>query len=175
MLLTIFLLVVALIILVFALASQKPDAFRVERSTTVNASPERVFALINDFRHFGEWSPWEKLDPAMTRTLTGPASGRGAVYEWSGNGKAGAGRMEIVESVPSSRVLMQLNFLKPFKSQSTAEYSIQSLGGTTKVTWAMHGPSPLASKVMQLFMSMDAMIGKDFEAGLANIKRAVEA
>jgi uncharacterized protein YndB with AHSA1/START domain len=175
MLLTIVLLLAALVVLVFALASRKPDSFRVERSTSVNASPERVFALINDFRRFGEWSPWEKLDPAMTKTLTGPESGKGAVYEWSGNGKAGAGRMEIVESVPSSRVSMQLNFLKPFKSQSTADYAIQAQGGTTKVTWAMHGPSPLASKVMQLFMSMDAMIGKDFEEGLANIKRVAEA
>jgi uncharacterized protein YndB with AHSA1/START domain len=175
MLLTIILLIAALIILVLALAQQKPDTFRVERSTTINASPERVFELINDFRHFSEWSPWEKLDPDMTRTLTGPASGTGSVYEWSGNGKAGAGRMEIVESVPSSRVTMRLNFLRPFKSQSTAEYSIQPLSGTTKITWAMHGPSPLVSKVMQVFMSMDTMIGKDFDEGLANIKHVAEA
>jgi uncharacterized protein YndB with AHSA1/START domain len=175
MLLTIVLLLAALAVLVFALASRKPDSFRVERSTTVNASPELVFALINDFRRFGEWSPWEKLDPRMTRSITGAVNGKGAVYEWSGNAKVGAGRMEITESSPSTRIVMRLNFLKPFKSENITEYSLQPQGGATKVTWAMHGPAPFASKVMQVFMSMDAMVGKDFEEGLANIKRVAEA
>lgn len=151
-----------------------PASFRVERSITVKASPERIFPLLNDFQQFGLWSPWEKLDPAMTREISTPSAGPGAVYEWRGNAKAGAGRMEILESIPSQSVRVKLDFLKPFESHNTTDYTLTPAGDSTRVTWAMYGPSTFPSKVMQVFMSMDKMIGGDFDRGLAGIKAIAE-
>ncbi len=169
-----FVIMVICVVLAIA-ASRRPDSFRVERSTIIKAPVEKVFALINDFRHFNAWSPWEQLDPNMSRTITGAPSGKGAVYEWRGNLKAGAGRMEIIESHPSTQILMRLDFLKPIRSTNTAEYLFATQpDSTTKVTWSMYGPSPFASKVMQVFLSMDDMLGKDFEKGLAQMKVAAE-
>lgn len=166
---------VVIVAVLCLVASRKPNAFRVERSIVIKASAERVFALINDFRNFAVWSPWEKLDPNMSRSITGAATGKGAVYEWAGNMKAGAGRMEITESQPSSKILMRLDFLKPIKSSNTAEYLLTpQADSTTKVTWLMYGPSPFVSKVMQVFVSMDDMIGGDFESGLTQMKAAAE-
>jgi uncharacterized protein YndB with AHSA1/START domain len=166
---------VVVLVLACAVAATKPNDFRVARTRTMNAPAERIFALINDFRNFGRWSPWEKLDPAMQRTLSGPPSGSGAVYEWSGNGKAGAGRMEITESIPSSRIQMTLDFIKPFKAHNVATYVIEQQGSSTTVTWTMSGPANFISKLMQVFVSMDTLVGKDFDEGLDNIKRLVEA
>ena len=169
------LLLLALVAGVVASAASKPDFFRVERSTTIGTSPERIFPLINDFHNFGRWSPWEHLDPQMQRSITGPPSGQGASYAWSGNAKAGAGRMEILESSPSTRVVMKLDFIKPFEGHNTAEYTLAADGASTTVTWAMYGPTPFVSKVMQVFVSMDKLIGKDFERGLSQMKAAAEA
>lgn len=141
---------------------------------TIKAPPEKVFGLIDDFHNFGVWSPWEHLDPNMQRSITGAPSGKGAVYEWSGNAKAGAGRMEILEATSPSLVKMKLDFLKPIASSSTAEYALAQQGDSTKVTWAMYGPSPFVSKVMQVFITMDKMIGGDFDKGLAAMKAAAE-
>ena len=165
---------VVIVAIVCIRAATRPDTFRVERSITIKAPPEKIYGLINDFHNFGTWSPWEHLDPTMQRSITGAATGKGAVYEWSGNSKAGAGRMEILESTPSSRVLMSLDFLKPIKSSSQAEYTLVPHGDSTKVTWAMYGPSPFVSKIMQVFVTMDKMIGGDFEKGLAAMKTAAE-
>lgn len=167
-------LVVVLIVGVLILASTKPDTFTVQRSTTIQAPPEKVFAVINDFHRWTDWSPWEKLDPAMKRTLGGPASGKGANYAWEGNGKAGAGHMEIIESVPSSKVGIQLDFIKPFEGHNVTEFTFVPQGDTTQVNWVMRGPTPFVSKLMQVFVSLDKMIGKDFEEGLANLKALTE-
>ncbi len=141
---------------------------------TIKAPPEKVFGLIDDFHNFGVWSPWEHLDPNMQRSITGAPSSKGAVYWWSGNAKAGAGRMEILEVTSPSLVKMKLDFLKPIASSSTAEYALAQQGDSTKVTWAMYGPSPFVSKVMQVFITMDKMIGGDFDKGLAAMKAAAE-
>ena len=159
-------------ILIFA--ATKPDTFRVERSTTIKAPPEKIFPLINDFHNWPTWSPWEKMDPAMKRAHSGAASGKGAVYEWEGNSKVGKGRMEIVDSAPPSKVTVKLDFLEPFEAHNFAEFVLEPKGDSTKVTWTMHGPAPYISKLMTVFMSMDSMIGKDFEEGLANMKAAAE-
>jgi uncharacterized protein YndB with AHSA1/START domain len=172
--LTLVLLVVVVILVILGLAATKPDSFRLERRTHIAAAPERVFALIDDFHSWAAWSPWEKLDPGMRRTHGGPASGVGATYAWEGNKKVGSGRMEIVESVPPSRLAVKLDFLRPFEAHNVAEFALVPSGGGTDVTWSMHGPSPFMSKVMQVFTSMDAMVGKDFEAGLRNLKAAAE-
>jgi len=171
--------IVAVVLLVavaaiLVLAAMKPDTFRVVRSTTVKAPPEKIFPLIADFRAWSAWSPWEKMDPALKRSYGGPASGQGAVYEWEGNSKVGKGRMEIIDAPPPSRVAIKLDFLKPFEAHNTAEFTLAPRGETTDVTWAMHGPNRFIGKVMSLFVSMDRMVGKDFEAGLANLKAAAE-
>lgn len=173
---TIVILVIIVIILAALLiyAATRPDSFRVERSTSIKASPEKIFALLNDFHRWPAWSPWEKLDPAMNRAHGGSEAGRGAIYEWDGNSKVGKGRMEILESTPSSRIRIKLDFIRPFEGHNTAEYTLEPKGDSTQVTWAMYGPSPYMAKVMGIFTSMDRMIGKDFEAGLANLKALAE-
>ena len=164
-----------LLVLLLAFAATRPDNFRVERATVIKAPADKVFTFLNDFQKFGAWSPWEKLDPAMQRTFSGPATGVGSVYAWSGNDDVGAGRMEIIGVEPAAKVTIKLDFLKPFESRNTTDYILQpGTDGTTTVTWAMYGPMPFVSKVMGVFVSMDAMIGKDFERGLANLKAVSE-
>ena len=163
------------IAVVLILAAFKPPGFSVQRSVVVAAPPEKVFAVLNDFRRWPEWSPWEKLDPAMKRTLGGAERGKGATYAWQGNAKAGAGRMEIVESVPAKTVGIQLDFIEPIEGRNTTVFTLTpQAGGGTQVNWEMRGLSPFVSKLMQVFVSMDRMIGNDFEEGLANLKRVVE-
>jgi len=166
--------VVALAGGVLAYAATKPDSIRVQRATSIKAQPEKIFALINDFRSWGVWSPYEKKDPAMKRNLSGAASGKGAVYEWAGNGNVGQGRMEITDSSPPSKVTIKLDFIKPIEGHNIAEFTLAPDGDATRVTWAMSGPSPYIGKVISVFLDMDSMIGKDFEAGLANLKTATE-
>lgn len=169
-----------LIVLVLAVAgvllyaATKPDTFQVQRRATIAAPPERVFALIDDFHRWGEWSPWEKLDPAMTRTFEGPASGTGAVYAWKGNKDVGQGRMEITESTPPGRIAIKLDFIEPMESDNVTEFVLAPKDGGTEVTWTMRGPSPYLTKVMDTVVGMDRLVGKDFEAGLANMKAAAE-
>jgi hypothetical protein len=158
---------------VLVLAATKPGTFRVERATTIKAPRERIFALINDFHNWTSWSPWEKMDPAMQRRYAGPASGKGAVYEWEGNKKVGAGRMEIVDAA-HSKVAIKLDFLRPFEAHNNVAFTLEPQGDATLVTWAMQGPLPYIGKVMHVFMNMDRMVGKDFESGLANLKAAAE-
>jgi len=167
-------LIVLAIIVVLVIAATKPDAFRIQRSATMNAAPEKVFPLINDFHQWIGWSPWEKLDPALKRTYSGNASGKGSIYEWVGNKKVGQGRMEITESTPSSRILIKLDFIKPFSANNTTEFALNGQGSSTNVSWTMTGSQPFMFKVMSIFMNMDKMIGKDFEAGLASMKDIAE-
>jgi len=155
-------------------AATRPDTFRVQRSASIKAPSEKIFALINDLHAWGAWSPYEKKDPAMKRTFGGAPSGKGSVYEWDGDKNVGKGRMEIVEAAPPSKVVIKLDFIKPFEGHNTAEFTLEPKGDSTTVTWAMYGPSPLMMKVMGLFMNMDNMIGNDFAAGLANLKAVAE-
>jgi uncharacterized protein YndB with AHSA1/START domain len=156
-------------------AATRPGSFRVERTQTIQASPDRIFDLIGDFHSWSAWSPWEKLDPAMKKTYSGASSGKGAVYAWAGNDKAGEGRMEIVEAVSPSLIRIKLDFLKPFESHNTAEFTLERKGDSTEVRWAMHGPQAYMLKLMSIFFSMDKMVGKDFAAGLANLKAIAES
>jgi hypothetical protein len=165
---------VVLLATVLAFAATKPDSFRVERATRIEAPPEKIFPLINDFRSWGYWSPYEKLDPIMRRTYRGPANGNGAVYEWKGNTKAGQGRMEIMESYPPSTIAIKLDFIKPFEGHNIAKFTLEARGDSTNVTWAMYGSDPYIAKVMTIFFSRDRMVGAQFEAGLANLKIIAE-
>jgi carbon monoxide dehydrogenase subunit G len=166
--------VVALPVALLIYAASNPDTFRVQRTTSIKAPPEKIFALINDFDRWGAWSPYEKKDLAMKRTLSGAANGKGAVYEWEGNKDIGKGRMEITDASPPSKVTIKLDFVKPFEAHNIVDFTLEAKGDSTNVTWAIHGPSPYVSKVMSLFVSMDRMIGNDFEAGLTDLKAATE-
>jgi uncharacterized protein YndB with AHSA1/START domain len=166
---------VAAAAVVLALAAAKPDSFRVERSVDIDAAPENVFAYLDDPRRQAEWSPWEKKDPAMKKTYSGAPKGVGAAYEWEGNRKVGAGRLEIVEVAAPAKVVMDLSFLRPMRARHVAQYEVAPRGdGACTVSWSIRGAMPLPSKVMSVFMDMDRMIGREFESGLADLKRLAE-
>lgn len=169
--------IIVLLAGVLIAAAARPDTFRVERSTDIKAPPEKILVLIEDFHRWGQWSPYEKLDPSMKRDYSGAATGKGAIYSWASDGKAGAGRMEITDISPS-RILIQLDFSKPFESHNLAEFTLTPRGDATnpdtKVTWAMYGPNLFIGKVMSLFFDTDKMVGGDFETGLANLKAEAE-
>jgi uncharacterized protein YndB with AHSA1/START domain len=168
---TIIAIVIALAIaVILILAAMKSDTFRVVRTASISAPSEKLFALISDFHQWRSWSPWENRDPDLKRSYSGTERGKGAIYAWDGNKNVGSGRMEILEASPS-QVVIKLDFLKPFEAHNQAEFTLTPQAGATSVTWTMHGPAPFMSKVMQVFMNMDKMIGKDFEAGLANLQK----
>jgi len=169
------LVLVVLIIGLLGFAATRPDSFSVKREITIKAPAEKIYPLVNDFHQWTAWSPWEKLDLAMTRTHSGAPAGKGAVYGWKGNKDVGSGRMEITDTTAPSQVQIKLDFFDPFESQNTTEFGFQpQADGSTRVVWVMHGPMNYVSKLMSVFVSMDAMIGKDFETGLANMKAAAE-
>ena len=174
MLKTIALLAIAAIAAVLIYAATKPDTFRVQRTVSIKAPPPKIFPLLNDYHNWPSWSPYEKMDPAMKRTYSGPASGKGSIYEWEGNSNIGKGRMEILDSTPPSKLAIKLDFFKPFEAHNTAEFLLEPKGETTDVTWAMFGPLPYTAKVMHMFFNMDKMVGGQFAEGLANLKAAAE-
>lgn len=174
MLIALIVIVVAVLALL-AVAASRPDHFRIERSATIHASPERIFPFINELHRWQTWSPYEKKDPDMQRHFEGPSSGVGAAYGWSGNKNIGSGRMEISESVPASRVALRLEFFTPFKASNTAQFLLAPQGDATRITWIMQGRSPFMSKLMGLFLNFDTMVGRDFEEGLANLRALTEA
>ena len=174
MLATILMILVVIIAAVLVLAATRPNDFVVSRSASIEAPAEAIFPLIDDFKHWPSWSPFEKLDPNMKRTLSGAGNGKGAAYAWEGNGKAGKGRMEITNAVPSSLVSLKLDFEKPFRANNTVDFTLAPAGEGTTVTWAMRGARPFIAKLMGLFIDFDRLIGKDFEEGLANLKRIAE-
>jgi uncharacterized protein YndB with AHSA1/START domain len=159
---------------ILILASTKPDTFSIERSAVINAPAERIFSVLNDFHQWGGWSPWENKDPDMKRTYGGPERGRGAVYGWEGDKNVGTGRMEILEANTPSKLVIKLDFFKPFEAHNTAEFTMLPQGNATNVHWVMHGPATFMSKVMTVFVNFDKMVGKDFEQGLANLKKLTE-
>jgi carbon monoxide dehydrogenase subunit G len=174
MLSTLLFLIVLLIALVLGLAVMKPDIFKVQRSASINAPPEKIFGFINDYHQWSHWSPYENIDPAMKKTFSGPDKGKGTVYEWEGNAKIGKGRMEILESWPHSKIVIKLDMLKPMVAHNTAEFTLEPKGDTTDVTWAMYGPASFFVKVMHVFFSMDKMVGGQFAEGLGKLKAVAE-
>ncbi|NRR29787.1 SRPBCC family protein [Oxalobacteraceae bacterium] len=165
--------IVAVLALVLIYAAFQPDHYRVTRSATIKAPPDKIMPLISDFHNWPIWSPWEKLDPSMHRNYSGAARELGAVYAWDGNDKVGAGRMEIT-GLSAARADIKLDFLKPFESHNQTEFLLEPKGDATVVTWVMSGPADYMTKLMSIAASMDSMIGKDFESGLANLKAAAE-
>src|SRR5258705_497684 len=167
-------LAVVAICAILILAAMKPSTFIVERSVSINAPPEKIAPLINDFHSWDTWSPWAKLDPAMKTVYSGAPSGVGAIYEWEGNSKVGKGRMEVT-SIQPAKTTIKLDFLKPFEGHNTADFVLEPQGSATRVTWVMYGPlNFIPGKLMSVFTTMDKMIGDDFQRGLANLKVAAE-
>jgi len=174
MLQTILIIVAILIAVILIYAATRPNSFHVERTTHINAQPESIYPLIEDFRRWGPWSPYEKMDPDMKRSFSGTASGKGSVYAFEGNAKVGAGRLEIIETREPSLVRITLDMIKPVKGHNVINFMLQPKGSGTDVTWAMDGNSPYIAKVMGLFLNMDRMIGTAFEQGLAGLKAQTE-
>src|SRR5262245_20221017 len=166
--------IVAVVVLFVLVVATRPPTIHIERSITIAAPPDRAFAHVNDFRAWPTWSPYEKKDPQMKRTLSGPSSGTGAMYAWSGNYEVGEGRMTIVESTQPSRVGIKLEFTKPFTATNTATFTFAPVADGTRVTWAMDGQNSFVGKMMSLFMNMDKMVGDDFERGLVALKTLAE-
>ena len=164
----------ALLLIIAGLAATKPDTFAVQRSVTIAAPPERIMGLVCDFRNWRSWSPWEELDPAMERSFAGAPIGVGAVYSRKGNADVGAGRMEIVEVAMPTKAVIKLAFLSPIESNNMTTFSLVPEGANTRVLWETSGPMHYITKVMNVFVSMDKMIGPDFERGLARLKAAAE-
>lgn len=165
---------IALVVLIVgfvAVVALQPADFRIEREKSIAAPDYVVFNVLNNFHRWSAWSPWEKLDPNMERKHSGSNVGKGAVYEWSGNDDVGSGRMTIVESVPPSKVVIQLEFIKPFEATNTTIFTIDGAPNESKVTWSMEGKNNFMAKAASLFMDMDAMVGKDFELGLDQLDK----
>ena len=172
----IILIALAAIVLVFvAIVAIQPSEFRIARTATISAPAPAVFAQVNDFHKWEEWSPWEKVDPALKRTYEGAPAGTGAIYSWAGNNQIGEGRMTITESRPSDLIRIKLEFLKPFAATHTAEFTFKPEGDQTAVTWSMTGKNKFIAKGIGLLMNMDKMIGGQFERGLVQMKSVVEA
>jgi hypothetical protein len=174
MLKTLALVAVAAVGALLAFAATRPDTFRVQRSLVVNAPAAKLFPMVNDLRQFSAWNPYEKKDPAIRISYRGAASGPGAGYDFEGNKEVGKGSIDIVDAAAPAKVTMQLTMVEPFEGRNTVEFSLVPQGQATNVTWAMHGPSPFMAKLVGVFMNMDQMVGRDFEAGLANLKTLAE-
>lgn len=161
------------VIALLIVAAMQPPTYHVERSTTIAAAPEKIQVLVTDFHKWSKWSPWASLDPNMKVTYAGAASGPGAVYEWQGNRKVGKGRMEILASQPTETEI-KLDFLQPFESHNKTNFILEPQGQITRVTWTLDGPNTFTSKLVGIFVSMDRMVGKDFDTGLVNLKTTAE-
>jgi uncharacterized protein YndB with AHSA1/START domain len=165
----------ALMVALLGFITTRPDDFKVVRSSTVHGTPEAVYAMINDFHQWREWSPWDKMDPSQKTSYSGPASGVGAHYAWEGNKDVGKGEMTIEKATPNQSVEITLHFIEPFEATNVTRFTLSPAPGGTNVEWAMTGTNQFIGKAMSLFMNMDSMIGKDFEEGLKNMDRVALA
>ncbi len=169
-----FLIAVAVILVAILLfATTRPDTFRVERKTVIATTPEKVSAAINDFHRWKSWSPYEKKDPGMKRRYSGAESGTGARYAWEGDSHVGSGSMEVL-AASTREIRIRLDFIKPFEAHNMAIFTLTPQSNGTEVSWAMEGPLPYFARVIHLFFDMDKMVGRDFEAGLADLKIVAE-
>lgn len=163
------------VVIVLGIAATRPDTFKVERQTVIPAPASAIFPNLADFHRWETWSPWEKLDPNMKKTYSGPPAGPGASYAWHGSDQVGQGKMTVLESRPDEYLSIKLEFLEPMAATNTTTYTLAPEAGGTRVTWAMEGSNSFMGKLFSVFADMDAMIGKDFETGLANLSRVSTA
>jgi hypothetical protein len=163
--------IVGIVLVLLVVIVTRPDDFHVERSAQIDASPEVVFAIVNNLHNWNEWSPYDKYDPNMKKTFSGPDTGPGASYAWSGNDNVGEGRMTIEESKPAELVGMKLEFIRPFAGINRVNFRIAPSEAGSRISWVMDGKNKFMSKAISLMMNMDTMVGKDFEQGLANLNK----
>lgn len=171
---TIALLLVLAIGALLLYAASRPKVMAVQRSALIQAPAEKIHPLINDLHRFNTWNPYEKKDPAIKGSYRGPASGPGAGYDFEGNKDVGKGSLQITGAVVPASVTMELHMIEPMEGRNTIAFTLAPRGEATEVTWAMHGPSPFIARLAGVFFDMDRMIGRDFEAGLANLKSVAE-
>ena len=162
------------LVAVLVIASTKPNELSIRREVDIKAPPDRIFALINDFHNWPAWAPQDKSDPTMKRTFSGNPSGKGAVSEWTGKGRAGSGRMEITESTVPSKITVKVDFARPFEAHNVNEFTLEPGADSTRVVWSMRGTNPFIAKAMSLFVNMDRMMGAHFEQGLQSLKTLCE-
>lgn len=158
-----------------AVASRQPDTYRVVRTGTFEAQPADVFPFLNDLSRWNDWSPWKDLDPEQRMATSENPVGKGAWFTWEGNSDAGKGKMTMIESVENQKVVHELHFIEPFEDTATVTFELAGSGSSTQMTWTMDGKMNLLSKAMCLFVSMDQMIGGDFEKGMKKLQPLVEA
>jgi uncharacterized protein YndB with AHSA1/START domain len=173
--------VVVVILAIVIFAALRPDTIRLQRAVIIKAPPEKIFALIDDFHRWKEWAPQDKEDTTMSRSYGGPASGAGAASRWSSSGSAGQGEMTIRESVAPRRIVVEVDWVKPFAAHNVNEFTLEPAEGSsgglqqaTQVTWKMQGTNLFIMKVMSVFVNMDRVVGKHFESGLGNLKAVAE-
>lgn len=164
----------AAVVLLLILIATRPGTFRIERSATIAAPPEVVFAQVNDLHRWGAWNPFEKADPNLKKTYEGAPSGVGASYHYVGNRKVGEGRMTVTESEPNDRVVIKAEFIRPMAATNRVEFTLKPVAGGVSVTWAMSGDQPFLGKAISLFVNMDRVVGAEFENGLVQLKRVSE-
>jgi uncharacterized protein YndB with AHSA1/START domain len=152
----------------------RPGRFQIARSRIINAPPEKIFPYVNDLRAMNTWLPFLKPDPDIRLNYIGPSSGKGAVNEFDGNSKVGAGRVEITDSVSPSKVAMRLQMSRPMACDNAVAFTLIPRGGATDVTWSMEGKCSFMSKLMGIFIDTDEMVGGQFEKGLADLKALAE-
>lgn len=174
MLIAVFVVLVALVLVLLGVAATRPPTFRIVRTIDVGVPPERVFPHVADFEKWRAWSPWEKKDPALERTLSGAPHGKGARYAWRGNKQVGEGSMEITEAAAPSRLTVRLDFTKPFEAHNVADFTFERHGEVTRVEWAMTGPASFGYKLMDVVLNFDRLVGRDFAEGLKNLKAVAE-
>lgn len=154
--------------------AMQPSEYRIARSARMAAPPAAVFGRVDVLKRWKDWSPWAKRDPAARESYEGPEGGKGAVFRWAGNAEVGEGSLTILESVPASRIRLRLDFVKPFEDTALVDFDFRDVGGATEVVWGMSGRNGFLSKLFCLFVDMDAMVGGDYEKGLAALKALVE-
>lgn len=170
-------LLIGLIVIVVALAivvAMQPNEFKISRSMKMDAAPEVIFPHVNQFAAWEAWSPYERLDPNMSKVLEGPTAGQGAVMQWSGNGNAGAGSTTIVKSEPNESIQIDLEMTKPMQCHNDVLFTFQPEGSTTVVTWSMSGKVNFMAKFFHLIFDVDKMCGDQFIEGLTNLKEISE-
>src|ERR1700760_375579 len=160
---------------IFLYADTRPSVIQVTRSITIQAPAEKIFPLLDDFHHWPGWAPQDKEDPTMKRLYSGEQSGAGAISDWQGTGNTGKGRMTITESTAPSKVVVTVDFVRPFAAHNINEFVLTpEAGPSTTVTWTMRGRNMFFMKLMGVFVNMDHMLGKHFESGLQNLKTLSE-
>jgi uncharacterized protein YndB with AHSA1/START domain len=174
MLLKLLLGILIVVAAVLVLAATKPSTFQIEKSVMLHAPPQKVYALIGDFHNWPQWAAQDREDATMQRTYSGAATGFGAVSDWTSRGSAGTGRMTIAAATAPSKVDVVVDWKKPFKVRNTHEFTLTPTGDETQVTWIAEGTNLYLMKVMEVFVGVNGLMGRHFEAGLENLKKVAE-